>query len=108
MNPDAIHRRDWLRRVGLATAVTSLGPVMGAESKPSEEDGSKALHAHPPPQLRMGSEQIAILVYPEFTALDALGPHYALAGMMGANVRFEWRKRATSCRVKERPRAGSR
>ena len=36
----------------------------------------------------MGSEQIAILVYPEFTALDALGPHYALAGMMGATVRF--------------------
>ena len=36
----------------------------------------------------MGSEKIAILVYPEFTALDALGPHYALAGMMGASVRF--------------------
>ena len=36
----------------------------------------------------MGSEKIAILVYPEFTALDALGPHYALAGMMGATVRF--------------------
>jgi len=36
----------------------------------------------------MGNEQIAILVYPEFTALDALGPHYALAGMMGATVRF--------------------
>ena len=36
----------------------------------------------------MGSENIAILVYPEFTALDALGPHYALAGMMGAKVHF--------------------
>jgi cyclohexyl-isocyanide hydratase len=36
----------------------------------------------------MGSEQIAILVYPEFTALDALGPHYPLSGMMGATVRF--------------------
>jgi cyclohexyl-isocyanide hydratase len=44
-------------------------------------------HVHPP-QLRMGSEQIAILVYPEFTALDALEPHYPLAGMMGASVRF--------------------
>jgi len=39
-------------------------------------------------QLRMGSEQIVILVYPEFTALDVIGPHYALAGMMGATVRF--------------------
>lgn len=36
----------------------------------------------------MGSEKIAILVYPEFTALDALGPHYPLAGMMGATVNF--------------------
>jgi len=41
-----------------------------------------------PEQLRLGSEQIAILVYPEFTALDALGPHYFLSGMMGATVRF--------------------
>jgi len=36
----------------------------------------------------MGSEKIAILVYPEFTALDALGPHYPLSGMMGAKVQF--------------------
>jgi cyclohexyl-isocyanide hydratase len=36
----------------------------------------------------MGSESIAILIYPEFTALDALGPHYPLSGMMGASVRF--------------------
>ena len=32
--------------------------------------------------------KIAILVYPEFTALDAMGPHHPLAGMMGATVNF--------------------
>lgn len=36
----------------------------------------------------MGTERIVILVYPEFTALDALGPHYPLSGMMGATVQF--------------------
>lgn len=33
-----------------------------------------------------GSERIAMLVYPGFTALDLIGPHHFLAGMMGAQV----------------------
>ena len=35
----------------------------------------------------MGSERIAFLVYPGFTALDMVGPHYMLANLMGATVR---------------------
>lgn len=63
---------------------------MAAAVSPTKPAGIPAasLHQHPQQQLQMGSEQIAILVYPEFTALDALGPHYALSGMMGATVRF--------------------
>ena len=39
------------------------------------------------PDLRMhGSEQIVMLLYPEFTALDFVGPHFFRAGMMGAKV----------------------
>jgi len=34
----------------------------------------------------MGSEQIAMLVYPGFTALDLVGPHFFLSGLMGAKV----------------------
>ncbi|WP_395665339.1 DJ-1/PfpI family protein [Methylocella sp.] len=34
----------------------------------------------------MGSEKIAILIYPEFTALDALGPHYMFTNLMGATT----------------------
>lgn len=41
-----------------------------------------------PPQLQMGNEEIVILIYPDFTAIDAIGPEYILSGMMGATVRF--------------------
>ncbi len=34
----------------------------------------------------MGSEKIAFLLYPGFTALDVVGPHYMLASLMGAKV----------------------
>jgi transcriptional regulator GlxA family with amidase domain len=33
-----------------------------------------------------GEEQVVIVLYPGFTALDAVGPHYMLASMMGATV----------------------
>ncbi|MDX2155763.1 MAG: DJ-1/PfpI family protein, partial [Hyphomicrobiaceae bacterium] len=33
-----------------------------------------------------GSEKIAFLLYPGFTALDVVGPHYMLASLMGAKV----------------------
>ena len=78
-----------LRLLGLASATGAVAPQMLAAIEDSGASRTNApLHIHAQQQLQMGSEQIAILVYPEFTALDALGPHYALAGMMGATVRF--------------------
>ncbi|MBU0557519.1 MAG: DJ-1/PfpI family protein [Alphaproteobacteria bacterium] len=39
------------------------------------------------PGLKMhGDEQVAMLLYPGFTALDLVGPHYFFASMMGATV----------------------
>jgi putative intracellular protease/amidase len=43
-----------------------------------------------------GSEQIAMLVYPGFTALDLIGPHHFLAGMMGAQVHLVTNQRDLS------------
>lgn len=77
-----------LRSLAVASATAALVPRLNAADAPVPAKSSTPLHVHPQQELRMGSEQIAILVYPEFTALDALGPHYALAGMMGATVRF--------------------
>ncbi len=34
----------------------------------------------------MGEERIAMLVYPGFTALDLVGPHYFLASLLGAEI----------------------
>jgi cyclohexyl-isocyanide hydratase len=36
--------------------------------------------------LRPGKERIAIVLYPQFTALDALGPHHVFVNMVGAQV----------------------
>lgn len=83
MNHENISRRDAIRMLTLASAAGALAPQFL-----NATETNAPLSVAPQEQLRMGSEQIAILVYPEFTALDALGPHYALASMMGATVRF--------------------
>ena len=89
MNYDNLSRRDMLRLLALASATSAFAPpALAAAETPASLKTNSPLHIHPQQQLQMGSEQIAILVYPEFTALDALGPHYFLAGMMGATVRF--------------------
>jgi len=84
METNPLSRRDLIRWLTLAAAAAATANTAQAAATNAH---NAALHAHQP-QLRMGTEQIAILVYPEFTALDALGPHYFLAGMMGATVRF--------------------
>jgi cyclohexyl-isocyanide hydratase len=42
--------------------------------------------AHLPGVKMNGDEQIAMLIYPGFTALDLVGPYHFLAGMMGARI----------------------
>lgn len=77
------------RRSFLLAAMASGAPMLLAKELLAQDRAVADDHnQHIPPQLKMGSEKIAILVYPQFTALDAIGPHYALAGMMGATVKF--------------------
>jgi len=89
MNNDTFSRREMLRFLAIASAGVALTPLLAsaAETNPPARI-EMPMSTAPQEQLRMGSEKIAILVYPEFTALDALGPHYPLSGMMGATVRF--------------------
>jgi len=89
MNNEAISRRDMLRLLAFASASSALAPkfVSAAETNALGKI-EMPMPSAPQEQLRMGSEKISILVYPEFTALDALGPHYPLSGMMGAKVQF--------------------
>ncbi len=82
---DDFTRRKFLKVRTALGGVTALSPLGGAE-KETEAKESTAGDLHQ--QVRMGKEEIIILIYPGFTAIDALGPEYILAGMMGAKVRL--------------------
>jgi cyclohexyl-isocyanide hydratase len=66
----------------------------GFAQQPSHTDaanpvaaGHKPAHdMHSMPQHWFGKEQIGLLIYPSFTALDMVGPHYMLTNLMGATT----------------------
>ena len=81
-------RRRFVVTAALAAAGQSLGrtPDVRAEGNmPPAPDASAGMSHEMPPHW-MGSEQIAFLIYPEFTALDMVGPHYMFTSLMGATV----------------------
>jgi cyclohexyl-isocyanide hydratase len=69
----------------------ALEKAMAAEAKPTAQATSMQDHSMDAmarvfgPGL-MGKEQVAMLLYPQFTALDLVGPHYFFACMFGAKV----------------------
>lgn len=68
-------------------ALTAASGLIGLREASAQSDAEKA-HARAMELLKPGSEKIAILIYPSFTALDAIGPQHMLAGMTGASVKF--------------------
>jgi|688.fasta_scaffold87353_2 cyclohexyl-isocyanide hydratase len=82
---DPLTRRRFLRAVTVAGgAMLAASPTHAAAPAAATKD-SASLMAE---LMKPGSEKILILLYPGFTALDAIGPEYALSCMMGATVRF--------------------
>lgn len=73
----------------LLAAVSAGAQAQATSAPPTAAPGSSGAQDHDmsamPPSW-MGKEQIAMLVYPEFTALDLVGPQYMLASLMGATV----------------------
>ncbi|MDP3410379.1 DJ-1/PfpI family protein [Bosea sp. (in: a-proteobacteria)] len=69
----------------IALALAKEGAAGAARAQPSAppaiEHDMSSMPAH-----WVGKEQIAFLIYPEFTALDMVGPHHMLASLMGATV----------------------
>ncbi len=90
----SLDRRRFASLIGLSPLAGAITPflVLGdALAQPAHEKriGDDAAHnklAAVPDLKMMGSEQIAMLLYPGFTALDLVGPHYMFASMMGAKV----------------------
>jgi cyclohexyl-isocyanide hydratase len=80
-------RRAFLRSLALTLpAVTLLAEGQGpakAKVEPAPASGHD-MSAFPPSWT--GKEVIAMLIYPGFTALDLVGPHYFLSSLMGAKV----------------------
>lgn len=79
-----ITRREFTKAAALiATGLTQLRGTSAWADKAAED-----MHVHEMPPHWFGSEQITMVVYPDMTALDVIGPQYAFAGLIGATVRL--------------------
>lgn len=72
--------------VALGDALAQTPPAGAAHERRIGDDAAHTRFDEIPDLQMMGSEQIAMLLYPGFTALDLVGPHYMFASMMGATV----------------------
>lgn len=73
-------RRDLGALAAYVMAASAAKAAGDAEPLPPAHDLSGV------PANWMGSEQIAFLIYPSFTALDMVGPHYMFTNLMGATT----------------------
>lgn len=84
-----LDRRIVLRALtaGAVGAPLALSSAIAAPLGPEfpEPAPQQANHGEAIPNM-MGSETIAMLLYPGFTALDFVGPHFFFSGLMGAKV----------------------
>ncbi|WP_430418199.1 DJ-1/PfpI family protein [Phenylobacterium sp.] len=80
--------------IGSLATMGALSPFLALESAMAQvtaDPAAKAADAHMklmsvPGLVMHGNEQVVMLLYPGFTALDLVGPHYFFASMMGARV----------------------
>ena len=77
-------RRDFL--LSLAAAGLAGGATAASTTEPARPEAALTHDMSAFPAEWMGKEQIAMLLYPEFTALDLVGPQYMLANLWGAKV----------------------
>lgn len=90
------------RQLGVATGASTMVTRLPAEPWAQQASGTTSSGAGSDatqhdmssmPAHWMGSEQIAFLVYPQFTALDMVGPHHMLSSLMGATVHLVGKSR---------------
>jgi len=76
---------------GLLAELLTPRVASAAELPPQTAAPAHDMSAVPPHWY--GQEQIAFLIYPQFTALDMVGPHYMLTNLMGATTHVVWKDR---------------
>ena len=83
-----MRRREVLKGV-TAAALTAVI----ARARAFAQDPIEMKPAMPSPASKP-NQQIVMLVYPRFTALDLVGPHTFLAGLMDADVHLVWKSKS--------------
>ncbi len=78
-----LSKRDLLR--ASAAAIATGLPVVGAAAAGQDQPVGSDMMSQVPANW-IGTEKIAFLIYPEFTALDMVGPHHMLTSLMGATT----------------------
>lgn len=83
-----MNRRTFTNSMGAAMASLMAHPAFAEGAEDQKTDAMASVHnAGPsgPPQ------QIGMLIYPNMTALDLIGPHTFLAGLMNVDVHLLWK-----------------
>jgi len=78
-----ISKRDLIRASAAGFAAAGLRAASAGETVQDARAGHDMSQV---PENWAGKEQIAFLIYPEFTALDMVGAHAMLAGLLGATI----------------------
>ena len=86
---DTVSRRRFQSQLAAALTAAVAASSVAAQSSQQPANAVDSRHQHDmsafPPHWA-GKEQIALLMYPDFTALDLVGPQYMFAALMGAKV----------------------
>ena len=92
-----ITRRQFAAASAMLAAMHPNHPAFGqaAHGGASAANTTPSHDMSPMPASWTGSEKIAFLIYPEFTALDMVGPHYMLTSLMGATTHVVAKTRET-------------
>jgi len=87
MNGDARDSARPDRRAILHSIPLAAAWLASFQQANADEPYQTTNHAPAIPNM-VGSEKVVLLVYPGFTALDLVGPHFFLSGLMGAKVQL--------------------
>lgn len=87
-----MNRRDFSRLLGATLATAAMAPDALAEPPATQPP------RHPSAAPEGARTQVAMLVYPGFTALDLVGPHMVFAMLGNVDVHLVWkRKEVLTC-----------
>lgn len=81
-----ISRRDLTLAALMAPLLAEQAAAQAPAAMEAPPGPAPVTATHDMPAHWIGKEQIAFLIYPQFTALDMVGPHYMFTSLMGATV----------------------